>query len=450
MALRPFSKEEFLELWRRVLPASYTGPIEREGDGVGLDVPASHAAMWAEVEQALNLSQQGYYLRRHSTQTGPVSSGARKGSGQVLVARAAPTVGALTLPQGTVFRGLATDSLGAELFLGRWLSTAEVVLPEGSLGPAPVPVEAEFQGYTGNVPPGYVVAFEELGRAEVPSEPITASRFRRALTVSPLEDRFDPSFVGRYVRLVGTLASENAATPRRIVGLFTDTNGELGIDVDLPLDDPADLLPGVSFTVEVEEYADLGLTVTQPAAITGGVPDALGALGSERATGRVAGETDENYRQRLGLLADIISPASHIRILERILGSAGIAYEYLETADIDTLMGFTWGVHPWGYGELEHQARGPGGELIGQGLVWLSRPRWRRFFMVLVDRQGTGEFGLNWGSAALPAYPPGYPNAWGLGIWGGFPVGFQALIGQLWQELNAARAAGVAFLIGLR
>jgi len=448
MALDPTTKEGFLELWRRVLPESYTGPIEREGQGQGLDVPSSHAAQWAEVERAMSLTQQGYYLRRHSTQTGPVAGGPVKATGEVLVARAAPTLGALTLPQGTPFLGVATDSLGDRLVLGRWLSTAAVTLPEGSLGPAVVPVEAEFPGYTGNLEPEYLTEFAAQGRASVPSEVVSADRLQRVSGLTSLQDAFDAGFIGRYVRLVGTLASENAAVPRRIVSVFTDVNGELGIEVDLALDDLADV--GALVTVEVEEYPDLGLSVTQPEPITGGTPDALGALGVERGTGRAEGESTENFRQRLGSLADIISPASHIRILDRILGSAGLAYEYLESGDIDTLMGFTWGVHPWGYGTLEHEARGPGGELVGQGLVWLSRPRWRRFFVVLVDRSGLGEFGLNWGSLAEPAYPPGFPNAWGLGIWGGFPVGFYALIGQLWRELNDARAGGVAFLIGLR
>lgn len=443
MPLEPLDKEGFLALWRRVLPESYTGPIEREGGGVGMDLPASQAAQWAEVERALNLSQQGYYLRRHSAQTELPAGLAKLATGNVLVHRAAPTQGVLVLPQGTPLLAVTTDSLGDRLVLGRYFSTAEVTLTE-TVGPFTVPVAAEFQGYTGNLEPNYITEFEALGRASVPSLVATATRLQRAAVVTQ-EDRFDPGIVGRYVRLVGALTSENALLPRKVVGTFTDGSGELGIEVDLALD-AADL--GASVTVEVEEYADLGLTVTQPAAITGGVPDGLGAIGTDRGRGRAEGESEENYRQRLAALADIISPASHIRILDRILGSAGIGYEYLEAGDVDSLMGFTWGVHPWGYGELGFQARGPGGELVGQGLVWPIRMR--RFFMVLVDRSGLGEFGMPWGNLANPGYPPGFPNAWGLGIWGGYPVGFYSLIAQLWQELDAARAAGVAFLIGLR
>jgi hypothetical protein len=84
---------------------------------------------------------------------------------------------------------------------------------------------------------------------------------------------------------------------------------------------------------------------------------------------------------------------------------------------------------------------------VGQGIVMLPRVRQVRYFAVFVDSVGLGEFGMPWGSAT---YPLGHPNAWGLGIWGGGPVQFNALISQLWQELNAARAAGVAFQIFLR
>ena len=443
MALAPLQKEDFLALWRAVLPESYTGPIEREGDGVGFDIPSSHAAMWATVETALNLSQQGYYLRRHSTQTGPVAAVGKLATGEVLVLRAAPTVGAIVLPQGTAFLAIATDSLGDRLLLGRYFSTAAVTLPEGAVGPAAVPVAAEFPGYTGNLDPDYITEFQLLGTAEVPCTVLSTTTFGRVVGLSGSSDRFDPGITGRYVRLVGPLLSENARVSRQVLGLFTDANGELGITVDLALDNAADV--GQAVTVEVEEYPDLGLTVSQPAPITEGVPDALGALGVERGVGRVTGETEENFRNRLGTLADIISPASHIRILDRILGSAGIGYEYLEASDVGSLMGWTWGVHPWGVGTLEHQARMPGSELVGQGIVWLRRRV--RYFAVLVDRQGFGEFGMPWGSSV---FPTGYPNAWGLFVWGGGAVRFNALISQLWQELNAARAAGVAFQIFLR
>ncbi len=449
MPLQPYTQTDFLELWRRVLPRSYTEPIETEGGGVGFDLPSAHAAIWARVEVSLNLTQQGYYLRAHSSATGPIAASAEKATGQVLVTRAAPTVGAITLPVGTVFRALARSSLGGELFLGRYFSTATVTLPQGSVGPFVVPVEAEFPGYTGNLDPGYITEFQTLGSAEVPVTVATTTTLRRAIGTSNLVDRFEPGFGGRYLRLVGTLASHNGPDPRLITGTFVDgTTGELGVVFTPALDNGADV--GVNVTAEVEEYADLGLTVTQPDPIVGGTPDGLGALGTDRAIARAPGETEANFRNRLGQLADTISPASHIRILNRILGSAGIGYEYLETMDVDTLMGFTWGVHPWGVGTLEHQARLPGSQLVGQGIVWLARPRHRRYFVVLVDGSGLGEYGMPWGSIS---YPPGHPNAWGLGIWtsgGGTALGFNALISQLWQELNGARLAGVAFQIFLR
>jgi len=46
MPLQPFSKDDFLDLWRRVLPGSYTQPIETEGDGI--ELRRSHALRTAQ------------------------------------------------------------------------------------------------------------------------------------------------------------------------------------------------------------------------------------------------------------------------------------------------------------------------------------------------------------------------------------------------------------------
>lgn len=445
MPLQPLDRAGFLALWRSLVPSSYSGPIEQDAanGGAGLDPAASHAAVWEAFERAINRSQQAYYLRPHSTQTGSIASGPVKASGTVLLRRSAPVRGSLVVPQGTALPAFATDSFGQPLFLGNYLTTADATLGE-SVGPFIVPVEAEFSGYTGNLASGFIGSFEALGRLSVPSLALSATQLRRVVPVADNQtaSRFSAALIGRYVRLVGgSLTSDNARTPRRVVSTFTDGSGQVGITVDLALDS-GDL--GEPVTVEVDEWADLGVSVSQPDPIENGTPDTLGAIGADRNIGRVPGETDESFRRRLLQLSDIITPASHVRILNRILGSRGIGYRYLETGSIDGLMGFTWGVHPWGIGSLALIPKVPGSELVGQGFVWVDLRKHVRFFLVIVDRSGLGEYGMPYGSTV---YPAGHPNAWGQGVWGGKPLGFNAVVGQLWAELNAARAAGVAFLI---
>ena len=280
MPLRAFDKECFLRLWRAILPGFYTASIEAENEGAGLDVPSSEAAQFAQFEDGANLSQQAYYLRPHSTQTGPIASSGRKATGSVELRRAAPAVGAILVPAGSILRAEGTDSYGGVLFLGRYLTTADATLADGSTGPITVPVEAEFVGYTGNLDPGFINGFEGQGGLSVPSLVTTTVRFERSSAALGTADYFRSDLVGRYVRLVGgSLVSENRNTPRRVVAVFTGTGGNVGIEVDLALA-LADV--GQLVTVEVEELADLGVTVTQPAPIAGGVADALGATGVQR------------------------------------------------------------------------------------------------------------------------------------------------------------------------
>lgn len=447
MALVPALKEAFLSLWRAVLPRFYTQPIEDEGDGEGFDVPSSHAAIFEQLEDAANVSQQSYYLKPHSTQTGAIAASGRKASGEVLVTRAAPTVGELTLPIGTVFEAHEPTSLGDDRLLGRYLSLEEVTLPQ-SVTPQTVAVEAEFQGYTGNVRATVVDRFAELGRRSVQSR-VNFFRERFNQVAGVQTDPFLTNLVGRYVRLVslspGVLTSENAAVPRRVIGTFTEPGGAVGIITDLALDDPADA--GKTLLVEVEEWADLGLTVSQPDPIAGGVGDALGAIGNDRRQGKVPGESDEAFRRRLCDLGDTISPNAIVRIVDGILSPKGVAFEFKETGDVDSLMGFTWDVHPYDHGQIQQETKPGGSELIGQGIVWLSLSEHVRFFIICVDRAAIFDFGAAYDALV---FSPGFPNAWDEMFFDGADVGFDSLIGQVWEAVNQARAAGVGFVILLR
>jgi hypothetical protein len=399
--------------------------------------------MWEQVESAYNISQQAYYLRPHSTQTGPIASSGVKSTGEVELRRAAPAIGDITIPVGTLLIAEIADSFGQPLFLGRYLTTEAVTLVEGSLGPATVPVEAEYPGYTGDALAGSIVRFEEQGRLEVAAFVDTATRLARAVPATDQTDRFSADLVGRYVRLVGgSLASDNARTPRLVVGVYDATDGQLGIEVDLALD-ASDL--GELVSVEVEELEDLGVTVSQPDPITGGAADALGAIGVDRGIGKTPGETDAAFRARIQAMPDIVSPAAIERILDRVLGSAGIGWELLETRDIESLMGFTLDVHPLDFGQVcPPIEKLPGSEYVGQGGVLMGPGTLTRFFIVCVGEGFEGEFGAFYDALT---FFPGAPNALDVAFLDGSPLGYSALLGQVYDEVNRARAAGVGFML---
>ena len=97
MAFLPITRDELLALWRTLFPTGYTVPIEQEGDGQGFDAFVQQAEQLARVAAAENITTQAYYLLPHSTQTAPESAGERRATGTLLVVRAAPATGSITL-----------------------------------------------------------------------------------------------------------------------------------------------------------------------------------------------------------------------------------------------------------------------------------------------------------------------------------------------------------------
>ncbi len=435
MALCVFLKGDFLDLWRRALPKHYTEPIENEGDGEGFDVPSSQAAVWEEFERSLNLNQQAYFLRPHSTQSGPIARSGAKATGTIELRRVAPALGSIVIPPGQRLIAETTDSFGGVLGLGRVLLVDGVTLPEGTGGPVVVDVEAEFQGYSGNLVPGMVVRFEEQGRLSVPAVVLSTNQLERnAVTVAEARaDSFNDSLMGRYLRLVPgavPLVTFDALVPRRITSVIGQ------VVTFEPVLDAADI--GKKVTVEIEELADLGVQVSQPLPITGGVGDALSAIAVDRRQGKAGDETDDQFADRLVELPDVVSPNAIERKVDRILSPLGIGFCIRETRDIDGLMGFTWDLHPWDFGEACGcgLVKPIGSELVGEGQVWIDTPRHVRFFIVCVERVPISDSGSAWDFGAFDNF-----------FWDGSDFGYSSVLGNVWHEVNQARAAGVAFLL---
>ncbi len=455
MGCKPFTDEDYEQLWRNLLPESYTDPIETQGEGQGFDVPALQAEIWQRFEDAANTSQQAYFLKPHSIQTGEEAKSARNATTTVRISRAAPANGAITLPVGTRLDAAVTSSLGDPYPLGVFLLTEPAVFADGASGPIDVEAQAEFPGYTGNTRAETINAFSELGTLTVPgvvSLDTGGAAAKITETPDPTEsqDIFSSTLIGRFFRFKNPsppFASENGLQVRQVTAFEGSPRAIL---FDPPLDDLTDV--GAAVLVEVEEIAELGFTVEQPDPATGGRPDVLAAIATDRRQGRVQGESDTAFRDRLCFLEDTISPAAIQRICDRIMGPCGLCCRLIETRDIDSMIGFVWDLHMYDYlepappnptnglTEIIHVADS---EIVGQGIVWTGQGTATRYFALGIERGNQGEFGFAYD--ADPVVAPLPANAWDNAFYDGSAIGFLSKVGQLHEAVDQARAAGIRF-----
>lgn len=438
MPLPPLTQEELIELWRRINPASYTVPIEDEQNGQGFDVPSAQAEIFALADREVDQAFQAHYLKPALNQTNEPASGPEKATTTVEITRIAGTVGDLALDQGTLLIAEQIGTLGQTIELVDFELAEDTLLPEGDRGPIVANVLAAIEGYVGNVKAGAIVGFRELGRAVVgPCEVLSTTTIQRLTPPpgAPVTDMFTLAMVGRFCTLVGL--PSGIGPPVKIVAVDV-VNQIVTITPAVPAGD----VGALTVTVEVAELADLGVQVTQPDDAAGGLTATLDAIGADRKAGRVVGEPDEIYRQRLCTLDDTISPAAILRITTEILGECDIAFRLKETRDVNTLKGFVWDLDPLDFGQITPVPNNGTGDLVGEGAVLLSLADAFTYFIICVGIGNDGEFG-----GAYDAAPPGLtpPNAWSQFAWDGQPVEYLSCIGQLSEALNGARAAGVGF-----
>lgn len=436
MPFTPLTKAELEDLWRRVFPASYTVPIEEENNGQGFDVPAAQAAIFEGVENSANAMFESHYLKIHADRTGDPAYGGARATTDLEITRVTSTVGDIVLDAGTRLVAEQIGTNGQTIRLQDFELIADLTMLEGNAGPFTAPARATIEGYAGNVAEGSIVRFRELGRATMEGTVDSTTVLIRNTPApgDPATDRFTVGMIGRYVVIVG-LAS-GVTYPRKIVSVNASAQS-IEITPALAAGDVGDVV-----TIQVSEYEDLGLVVEQPDDATGGRLAMLDAIGRDRRSGRVSGETDGQYRLRLCDLSDTISPNAIRRTALRILGPCGVNFALKETRDVATLKGFVWDLDPFDFGQIGAVTLVAGSELVGQGAVMLSENWSKTAFILCVGFGSDGEFG-----APYDATNPTVPNAWDQFFWDGSPVGYLSCIGQLWEELNGARAAGVNIAI---
>lgn len=417
MPLDPWTKDDFLDLFRDLFPREFVRPLEEDLDGEGLDIYSAFAAIFARVDAALNYTTQRYYLKPHTLQTGEPAAGGAKATGTLNIARTAPVNQLLELVAGTQFVATYRDSRGATRFGATYDLRSDLAFAAGDLGPLAAVADASRIGFEPNVDPESIELFQSLGTSEIEDATVTAPLTEVANAGT--RDRLDAGMVGRFILFD---AGPNATTIARIESV--DATLQTAV-VDRAL------LAGVG-DARVVEFADLGLTVTQPAAFTGGTDAWLDAIGVDRKTFRVLGESDDAYRERLCDLPDVVSPNAIIRIANRILNPLGIRFVLKETRDTSTWPGFIYDVDPY-------DVFGPFQGYVGGCDLATS-------FVICVSGIGVaGDFGLTYDDGhteALEAYDVD-------GAYDGASLGYNAAIGALFDAVNAARAAGVCFDIVL-
>ncbi len=250
---------------------------------------------------------------------------------------------------------------------------------------------------------------------------------------------------GTSVRLTGTVLGITGSieiiggTAAPILGLAVGTT--LGSD---------------GAVLEIEEFSEVGFTVEQPVPMTGGQTGYLDAIGADRNTPRQAGEGDEEYRERLCNLGDIISPAAIIRICEAIMSPFDIGCAIKETRRIDPapqdprflgLSGFIFD----SVADVNYANKRPAilnaydldpAFAADKGFVWLDLVEAYRFFLLCIGTGNQGEFGFAYDDAGTNPYDADVNN-----FYDGFPVEYFSAVSQLWNAVNDSRAAGVAFEI---
>jgi len=430
--------DELLALWRDVVAEGYSAPIEA-ADAAGYDIIQAFADIFSDVDLHNMTASEAYYLKPDSDQLAPPASGGVPASGELLLTRIGSAEGEMTLLEGTQFEGTITDSLGITRGQGRFELSESVVFADGEPGPKSVPGRSTEPGYDGNLPAESIVTFPAASSASISQGAlVTADTVRD--DPAQLGDRFNESMVGRFVTLDNFVAAD--LFPRRILEVRSGPGQSM--EAVLATAFPAAVPLATPFDFTVRTFSEL-FTVSQPAAFSGGTTAILDAIGDERRARRQLFEKDAEYRERVCEVSDVVSPNAIKRIVERILGPHGCNWKLIETLDPLTLTGLTYdypipgppAVPPypaplWAAYDTE--------DLECNGAVYAPPTR---YFAILVERCSIDDWTL-WYDAAPSPKPNAY-DADASAPYDGDDWAFNTLMAALYNQVNSAKAGGVAW-----
>lgn len=181
----------------------------------------------------------------------------------------------------------------------------------------------------------------------------------------------------------------------------------------------------------VDWLIDWGVTVTNTESPVNGRIAMLDALGDERKLQRTTLQSDDEYREVLGQIADVVSPNAIRRAINRILAPHGLTACLREVGQE---------LYPGFY--LDHDAYDyTPNDVRYRNRVYLDYASFRAFFRVGVPALNWGEYGF--------AYDAGPSNAYdaspALAFYDGYPIGAAQIYRRIWDALNLIKAGGVGF-----
>ena len=424
---------DLLDIWRKILPESYTGPLTDETGGRGLDVIASIASVFERVAVAVEITTQAMCLNPHSSQVSPPAAGAAEATGSVQVTRAAPTSAPLDLLDGDRLSTYVDDADGDAIVEVGLEIRGDQTLAAGTIVPVNVNVRSARSGHHTNVTPsrGRSVSFLRRTTATVTGATTTIAN---TIAAGALGDQFDEGMIGAFVRF--TAGANTHQYPRRITAFDVAT----GL---VTVDGPALVAAAATEALQVVDLETLGCTADLVTALAGGTSPWLDQIGSERNRGRNAFESDTTYRARIRELPDIVAPNSIYRAVSRIFTPLGVAFEVKETRGHEatepySYKGDFWDDMPWD---------DPAADVRTEH-TWLGDRMEYQGFIVLVQRANYGDFGFPWDYA--PPLAGVHPsNAWDWGTWDGYAVVFWNDLVRMCREVEDARMAGVPWMLCL-
>lgn len=423
MPFKPWKISDFIGLFRRLVPDAYSVPMETEAGGQGADPVYGFAAQSTRVSEAINTTQQSYFIFPHSQQTGEPASGPSNAQVTLLVSRTS-SAGTITIPAGTVFVADVLNSDGTILDGEFFISQNDLIFGPGQLGPVVCFCKAERIGYQGNVRAGSIKRFALLGTIAPKNVAVTGGN---TLVGRPVADRITEAFVGRYFRVTSGVDANTA--PRRIEAVSSGTTGD-----QVVFSGPALAFPA-TINIEIEEWSELGFAVEQPEDAVYGRHASLDAIGEERGVARRSGEPDNDYRPRIASIDDVVSPGAIQRALNRIFIPLGITFEVRETRDPLGFRGFVWDRDPWDFFDIAS----PGSP------VYVGPNHATRHFLVIIHQGLQGEYGFFYDTTNFPTNA--YDTKVLKNFYDGHPVIWESAVRQAVQELNEIKAAGVSFSI---
>lgn len=188
------------------------------------------------------------------------------------------------------------------------------------------------------------------------------------------------------------------------------------------------------------DWSELGFEIVQMGAPAGGRDDMLRLLGEERGVYQQTNETDDQFRNRAARLADVVSPNSIRRYVNRELAPYGYRGLAIDVEDYD---GFFCDIDFCDY----YEPGDPAGAPASDYKLLLSEKEAYGWFFVFVPNLNDGtDFGNGYDEGPLgligdTQLAPAFDTA----IMDGYAVSADQTYRSIYDAVNAARAGGIGF-----